>query len=450
VPSCVPSTSPQAGLETSGAVLTAADLLPFRTHPRVLGLAEMMNFPGLLGGDADVMEKLAGYSGLRRDGHCPGLSGKDLCAYGVAGIHSCHESTTLAEAAEKLSKGVHVLIREGSCAKDADALLPILTAYSSACLGLCSDDRNPADIAATGHINCIIDQALGKGLAPEAIFRAASYGPARLYGLEDRGAIAPGYLADFVLVEPRRQGDWTGGMKIRAVYKNGRLVDAGRLQQLAQSRLTPPDGRNLKLPPATAATFRVSTTAQNTVKARLIGVIPRQILTEPLAGVLLVKHGEVLGDPSQDALKIAVLERHHDTGGGSVAFVRGFGLSRGAIATSINHDSHNVIVVGSSDELMTAAVNELRAIDGGIVVVADDGRIESLPLPIAGLMTDADPAVVTTALHRLKDLAQACGCQLAEPFLQLSFLALPVIPTLKITDKGLVDVRTFALVSVTE
>lgn len=454
VPSCVPSTTPSLGLETGGAELVASHLAAFRSHPRVLGLAEMMNFPGLLGGDPDVLEKLTDFRELKRDGHCPGLTGKDLNAYGAAGIHSCHESTTLAEAREKLGKGIHVLVREGSCAKDADALLPILDAYSSAVLSFCSDDRNPADIAAEGHISCIVDKALKAGHRPEDVFRAASFAPARTYGLDDRGAVAPGYRADLVLVRPRG-GAFAGGVEIVQTFKNGVAVDEERLARVGDARRTPPGGKNLHLglEPLTAATLGVqgdATAAEQ--EAHVIGVIPRQILTEPLTARLLVAHGLLQADPARDILKIAVIERHHATGRHAAAFVRGFGLKAGAIATSINHDSHNIIAVGSSDSAILSAIDKLRAIDGGIVVVAEAGAEagaeECLALPIGGLMTDADPAEVTAALHRLKRLAKAIGCQLEEPFLQLSFLALPVIPTLKITDRGLVDVREFRLVPV--
>ncbi len=455
VPSCVPSTSPAAALETSGAELGAEALRPFRDHPRVLGLAEMMNFPGLLGGDPDVMQKLVDFEGLRRDGHCPGLTGKDLNAYGVAGIHSCHESTSIAEAREKLTKGIHVLIREGSCAKDADELLPLLDAYSSAVLSYCSDDRNPADIAAEGHISCIIDKALRAGIRPEDCFRAASFAPARIYGLEDRGAVAPGFKADLVLVRPKDGKDWRSGLAVESVLKSGRLVDAAQLQAVAEARTGAERGgraaRNLHLAPVTPEDFTVfDGTARYRAPARVIGVIPRQILTQPLVVELPVAIGAFQADLAADVLKIAVLERHHGTGRRATAFVQGFGLKRGAIATSINHDSHNVIVVGSSEAAMARAVNELLAIDGGIVVVEGDvsGAVERLPLPIGGLMTDADPAVVTEALHRLKALATSIGCTLEEPFLQLSFLALPVIPSLKISDRGLVDVVRFALVPV--
>ena len=453
VPSCVPSTSPNAGLETSGAALTASDLLPFRSHPRVLGLAEMMNFPGLLSGDSDIMNKLDGFSALKLDGHCPGLKGKDLNAYGVAGIHSCHESTSADEAEEKMSKGIHVLIREGSCAKDADVLLPLLNSYTSPVLSLCSDDRNPADISASGHINCIIDKALHAGARPEDIFRAASFATALTYGLEDRGAVAPGYQADVVLVAPRSAAgaaqSWGHGADIKKVFKSGQLVDSGQLSRAASGRKSHFDGRNLNLAASSASDFNIAAPKGSaTAQARVIGVIPNQILTQDLTAHLSVDHGRVQSDLSQDVLKIAVLERHHGSGGKSCAFVKGLGLKSGAIATSINHDSHNVITVGSSDELMARAVNELRNIDGGIVVVHADGRTESLALPIGGLMTDADPSLVTEALLRLKALATDAGCTLHEPFLQLSFLALPVIPTLKITDKGLVQVLESRLVSV--
>ena len=450
VPSCVPSTTPALGLETSGASLHMADLEEFVAHPRVLGLAEMMNFPGLLGGEDDILDKLMGFSGQRRDGHCPGLTGKNLNAYGTAGIHSCHESTTLVEAQEKLSKGIHVLIREGSCAKDAEALLPLITAYSSACVGLCSDDRNPLDVAHEGHISYIVERGLQSGIPPEQIFRAAAYAPARLYGLDDRGAVAPGYKADLVVVAPRDNSGWQSGLEIRSVMKSGRWVDRSVLAQEAEKRSvrSVAVARNLHLPAAVPETFRVEAGALSTALVRVIGAIPGQLLTQSLEAALPVRLANVQAAPTQDILKIAVLERHHGTGGRATAFVKGFGLEHAAIATSINHDSHNVIVVGPSEDLMAQAVNLLRAIDGGIVVVHADGRTESLELPIGGLMTDAPPSEVTEALIRLKGLARDGGCTLVEPFLQLSFLALPVIPYIKITDRGLVDVMASALVPV--
>jgi adenine deaminase len=385
------------------------------------------------------------FKGLRLDGHCPGLSGKDLNAYAVAGIHSCHESTSLNEAREKLSKGIHVLIREGSCAKDADALLPLLDAYSSSTVGLCSDDRNPLDILEEGHISFIINKALTSERHPADIFRAASFASAQLYGLHDRGALAPGYLADICLIEAKGQ-HWCEGMRLKHVIKKGQLVDSALLQK--QGSLLPrASKRNLNLPAPQLADFFIPASGQE-AEVRVIEVIPHQILTREGRAKLSVHQGQIVADPTRDILKIAVLERHHHTGHRSAAFVQGFGIKNGAIATSINHDSHNIIAVGSSDELILAAVEELIRIDGGIVVYTAEGAKANLPLPIAGLMTDSSPAVVAQALRELKGLAQKIGCQLSEPFLQLSFLALPVIPSLKITDRGLIDVQAFCKVPV--
>ncbi len=445
VPSCVPSTNEELEFESSGATLKAADVQALVNHPRVLGLAEMMNFPGLLHRDADVMQKLLDFHGLRLDGHCPGLQGKDLNAYAVAGIHSCHESTTLSEAQEKLTKGIHVLIREGSCAKDADTLLPILNAYTSATVGLCSDDRNPLDILEEGHISFILDKGLKKGHQPADLFRSASFATARLYGLEDRGALAPGYLADICLVEPRK-GSWTSGVSVRQVIKRGRPVVAKELKTFA-SPLPQTKQRNMNLPTPRLGDLAVPATGSE-VEVRVIEVIPEQILTNARTARLAIQNACVQADPARDILKISVLERHRGLGFHASAFVQGFGLKSGAIATSINHDSHNIIAVGSSDELILAAINDLIRIDGGIVVRSATGKTAQLALPIAGLMTDSSPEEVAAQLRNLKALARDIGCVLTEPFLQLSFLALPVIPSLKITDRGLIDVQAFKKVPV--
>lgn len=451
--SCVPSTTPERALETSGARLEAEDLAGLRQHPRVLGLAEMMNYPGLLAGDPDLLRKLLAFQDRRRDGHCPGLRGRDLNAYGVAGIHSCHESTTLEEAREKLNKGLHVLIREGSCAKDADALLPLLDEYASAVIGLCSDDRNPADIAREGHIDAIIDKALRAGHPPRTIFRSASFAAARAYGLEDRGVLAPGFLADFCLVRPKEGDRWTSGLTVAAVYKRGRRVERAVLEAAAcagRPYRWAGGGANMHLDPCRQEDFLVPASGASPCawqEVRVIGVRRRQIVTDRLTARLPVVQGGVTADPGQDVLKIAVFERHRRSGRRAVGFVKGFGLTRGALATSINHDSHNAIVVGADEAVMAAALNRLREIDGGIVVAEDTGRMDCLPLPIGGLMCDRDPREVGATLERLRGMAHDLGCTLNEPFIQLSFLALPVIPALKITDRGLVDVEKFELVS---
>jgi adenine deaminase len=451
IPSCVPSTSPELGLESSGALLTSKDLEQFVGHPRVLGLAEMMNWPGLVGGDKEVMSKLALFSSHKRDGHCPGLSGKALNAYGVAGIHSCHESTTRQEGAEKLSKGIHVLIREGSCAKDADELLPLLNQYSSATLGYCSDDRNPLDIEDAGHLDCIINKGLQAKLDPVAVFRAASFAVAKIYGLEDRGAIAPGYRADLVLVRPlSASGDFLQGINIENVWHSGRDLAACLSNAPETSKHGRFSGKNLKIkqPVISAGDFKIKTRSTNAAKVRVIGARSGQIVTDELICSLPIKDNEIEIPAKSDINKIAVIERHHQRGFMCTALVKGFSLKSGAIATSINHDCHNIIVTGSTDALMAAAVEELRAIDGGIVVVGEDGAKTSIALTIGGLMTDLEPTAVAAKLRELKAHARKIGCTLEEPFLQLSFLALPVIPSLKITDRGLVDGLNFKIVPV--
>lgn len=457
IPSCVPSTSPSLGLESSGAELVSRDLEQFVGHPRVLGLAEMMNWPGLVGGDEEVMEKLTLFSSLKRDGHCPGLSGKALNAYGVAGIHSCHESTTWDEGSEKLSKGIHVLIREGSCAKDADVLLPLLNQYSSATLGYCSDDRNPLDIEESGHLDCIINKALSSNLDPVAVFRAASFAVAKMYGLDDRGAIAPGYRADMVMLKPRSgQKILSQGMDIVQVWQGGRSSDSALSKDILAKKRAIFPGKNLNMkksvigPEDFAVRLRPSINHRisDAATVRVIGVRPGQIVTDTLTIQLPIKGDSVHVAIDSGVNKISVIERHHQKGFMASGLVKGFDLKSGAIATSINHDCHNVIVTGSSDVLMAQAVEALRDMDGGIVVVGEDGRKTTLPLPIGGLMTDAEPGVVAETLRALKSHAREIGCKLHEPFLQLSFLALPVIPSLKITDRGLVDGVHFKIVPV--
>lgn len=448
LPSCVPSTTPGMNLESSGAQLMASDLLPLRNHPRVLGLAEMMNFPGLLMGEPDVLNKIHDFNRFKRDGHCPGLEGHDLNAYAVCGIHSCHESVTIAEAREKLIKGIQVLIREGSCAKNARTMLPLVNAYSSAVIALCSDDRNPFDIHHEGHIDFIIKLGMASGIPSQEMFRVASFAAARAYGLDDRGAIAAGYKADICMVQPQA-GDFSKGFKTTAVWKSGRLV---RKEELKNTPIVDlprnAAGKNVHTHAITTESFAVPAPGKTRVSVRVIEVIPNQIVTKQAVVELSVGPNGVEADLAQDVLKIAVFERHHQRGFGQVAFVRGFHLKDGAIATTINHDSHNIIVVGTSDEQMQAAIDRLIAIDGGIVAWKNGNENSELRLPIAGLMTIDPPLIVDQKIKDLRRQAAAMGCTLDDPFLQLSFLALPVIPELKITDKGLVDVNRFSIVEV--
>jgi adenine deaminase len=431
--SCVPSSH----LETSGARLTAADLIPLRHHPRVIGLAEFMNVPGVLNKDPECMEKLAAFQGQHIDGHSPLLSGRSLNAYLSCGIRNCHETTNPAEGREKLAKGMQVLIREGSASKDLAALAPLINEFSSPFLGLCSDDRNPLDIQEEGQLDFMIRRAIALGAPTAAVYRAASWSAARGFGLSDRGLIAPGYLADFLLLDDLES------CAVATVFRRGQRVTA---EMFAGRSMPPPPGANTMLRnPVTAEDFRVFASGPATP---VIGIIPGKILTERLQADLPFLNGQRHPDPERDLLKICVLERHGRNGNIGRGFVRGFGFRLGALASSVGHDSHNVCVVGSSDDDMAVAVNRLLALGGGLVAVVGGNVLAELALPFAGLMSLEPFETVTRQLHHLRAVVQGMGCQLQEPFLHLAFLPLPVIPHLKITDMGLVDVDKFELLPV--
>jgi adenine deaminase len=431
--SCVPATE----LETSGARLEAADLLPFRNHPKALGLAEFMNFPGVIHAAPDVLAKLEAWADGHIDGHAPLLSGQALNAYLAARIRTDHEATSVGEAMEKLRKGMAILIREGSVSKDLHALVSLISAETSAFLAFCTDDRNPLDVAEEGHLDFIIREAIRCGAPALHVYRAATISGARLFGLADRGMIAPGWRADIVLLEGALED-----CRVAQVISAGRPVTpelfAGR-QAVAPVGLS-----SMRAKTVAAADFAARHVGQETP---VIGVVPGRIITEhlrrtvPPSGV----------DPGQDIIKVAVIERHgRNTGsaasGMAVASVHGFGLKRGAIASSVGHDSHNITVIGVDDADMALAANRLGALQGGFVVAADGFIMAELALPVAGLMSLMDFEGVRDALLPLRAAARTLGCTLPEPFLQVAFLPLPVIPHLKITDKGLVDVDAFRLI----
>ncbi|MCB9229144.1 MAG: adenine deaminase [Deltaproteobacteria bacterium] len=441
LPSCVPATPKEAGLESGGAHISAQDLAKFMGHPRVIGLAEMMNYPGLLSTDDDVLQKLMLFRNHPRDGHCPMLTGYSLNAYCASGISSCHESVSVKEAQEKLSKGMNILIREGSCAKNAEALLPLINHYSSPGLALCSDDRNPSDIKEEGHLNFIINRGLAQGLPPEDVFRVASWSAARMYGLNDRAVIAPGYLADLCLLRKRSQ-NWQNGFDVHEVIKSGQLLSVYQKHHKAPVELK----YNLNHKEISERDLELRLESEeNSAEATIIRVMENQIITEKEKQIIPLIKGLVFPDPDQDLLKIAVTDRHHASGATGVALVRGFGLKKGAIGSSVNHDSHNFIVVGTDDASMLAALKVLKHCQGGIVVWENEHCFDCLPLPKGGLMSEETPDFVAKKLNDLRMLSRNLGCSLREPFLQLSFLALPVIPKIKITDKGLVDVETFSI-----
>jgi adenine deaminase len=432
--SCVPATA----FETSGARLEVADLLPFRGHPKVIGLAEFMNFPGVLAADPAVVAKLAAFQDGHIDGHAPLLSGLGLNGYLAARIRTDHEATSAAEAREKLAKGMAVLIREGSVSKDLDALAEILDENTSSFVALCTDDRNPLDIAEEGHLDSSIRRLIARGCPLHHVYRAASHSAACIFGLRDRGLLAPGWRADVVLLDDLET------CRVSDVIAGGRLSTPERF---AARELVPPVGLgSVKGRAVTAADFAVPTRPGENATP-VIGVRPGLIITFRHEATLEQADEGLQPDLEADVIKVAVVERHGRNGNIGRSFVTGFGLTRGAIASSVGHDSHNITVVGANDADMALAVNRIRELDGGFVV-ADDGRITAeLALPIAGLMSEEPFETVAAALHRLRDAARGLGCTLPEPFLQVAFLALPVIPHLKLTDRGLFDVDKFEFVA---
>lgn len=435
--SCVPATH----LETSGARLEAADIVPLAGHPKVLGLAEFMNFPGVLAADPGVLAKLAAFQGGHIDGHAPLVTGRDLDAYCAAGIRTDHEATSVTEAREKLAKGMTILVREGSVSKDLRALAPLITPDLAPFMAFCTDDRNPLDIAEQGHLDYAIRTAIAMGARPLDCYRMASISAARAFGLRDRGLVAPGWRADLVLL------DDVDACAVAAVVSAGRLVTP---ELFAGRGFVFPVGRHsVKARPVAGSDFEVPWSGPSTP---VIGVVPGRIITERLVRTLPYRGGHLGVDIDQDVVKVAVVERHGRTPaddpnvGIGRGFVQGFGLRRGAIASSVGHDSHNICVVGADDSDMAVAVNRLGAIEGGFVVVEGGRVLAELPLPVAGLMSLGDHEAVHDRLVPLRDAARVLGVTLPEPFLQVAFLPLPVIPHLKISDMGLVDVDRFALV----
>ena len=426
LPSCVPATP----LDESGANLDYRAIDSFYDHPRVQGLAEMMNYVGVVNGDGQVVEKIVASQAHHKkiDGHAPGLSGKDLNAYIAAGVYSDHECSDMEDAMNKLRLGQYIMIREGTAARNLEALMPLLTSqYVDRCM-FCTDDKHPNDLLEKGHIDYIVKKAISLGADPIVAVKAACHNAARYFLLNNRGAIAPGYLGDFVIIDDFQH------FEIEMVYKRGVLMYDGQLRDFPAPEIDP------YLVKRAHDTFHVAhLTAEDFSDGRphaVIGMIPGEIVTQD-AGY--ADHA----DPEQDILKIAVIERHKNTHHIGLGYIKGYGLKRGAVATSFSHDSHNIIVVGATDEDMAAAANRIVENRGGITVMENGQVLGEVTLSIAGIMSDDSLVMVNSALEDAKDEAFGLGVSRGiDPFMTLSFMALPVIPSLRITTRGVFDVSS--------
>ncbi len=426
------SSVPASSFESPRRPLSPGDLEGLLRRRRVIGLAEMMNFPGVVSGDEHELAKLRLPGAEHVDGHAPGVVGKTLNAYAAAGMRSDHEAFTIEEGRERLQAGMWLLIREASAARNLHALLPLVGQYGTERIAFCTDDREPEHIAEDGHINSMVRDAVAAGIAPEDALVLSTLNPATWHRLDHLGAIAPGYQADLLLLPDLES------FVPETVLKRGRPV--GEIERV-------------EVPEWVRHTVRVRHVAARDFtipweggQARVIGVIPDQILTESLVEAPLVEDGYVVADPERDVAKIAVVERHLGTGRQAVGLVRGFGLRSGALASTFSHDAHNIVVVGVDDQDMARAIGRLTEIGGGVVVVEDRGVRAELALPIAGIISDAPLAKVVEASRGCIDAAAKLGCTLPSPFQTMAFLALSVIPSLKLTDQGLVDVDRFELV----
>lgn len=431
LPSCVPATN----LETSGVELNSYDLALLIDAPWVLGIAEMMNFPSVIENDRNVLSKVK--LGLEKDkkvdGHSPNLSGKELCAYVSAGVCSDHECTTPEEAVEKLRLGMNIMIREGTAAKDLEALIPLMKKYSTRKCMFVTDDRHPQDLF--GHIASMVKIAVEKGIEPIKAIQMASLNTAEYFKLSNLGAIAPGYKADLIVLDNLKE------FNPSMVFKNGKLVaESGKLT-VDLNNLTPPPLRgsvnikylykdDLKIP------------AQSD-KIKVINVLENQLITKKSVENAKIEEGFAVSDVGNDILKIAVIERHRASGNIGLGFVKGFGLKSGAIASTVAHDSHNMIIIGTNDDDMYRAAVEIVKSQGGKVVIENGKTLAKLELPIAGLISDKSSEEVISQLQVLNEAVKRIHCKIKDPFMSMAFLSLPVIPELKITDKGLIDVCEF-------
>ncbi|MBI4187047.1 MAG: adenine deaminase [Chloroflexi bacterium] len=434
-PSCVPASH----LETSGASLGAKDIGQLLRWRGCIGLGEVMNFPGVLNGDDAILDKIRLAKGRVVDGHAPGLAGKDLAAYIAAGIQSDHESISLPEAREKLRQGMWVMLREGSSEKNLDELLPLVTDSTCRRCLFVVDDRSCTDLLGDGDVDAVVRKAISRGLDPVRAIQLATINPAEYFRLHRHGAVAPGRVANLMVL------DNLSRLQIDLVFYRGRLVARAGEPLFPSSR---PGGRELtntmKILPFGVEALRMPASGESQA---VIEVIPGQIVTRKrMEQQLKASDGAFVPDTERDILKVAVVERHKATGNIGLGMVKGFGLKRGVLASSVAHDAHNIVAVGADDKDILVAVNEIERLQGGLVLAAGGRVLASLALPVAGLLSDQPLGAVVAGLEEMERMAVSLGVMLPSPFATLSFLALPVIPELRVTDLGLVDVNEFRVV----
>lgn len=433
VSSCVPATT----METGGASLEAEDIAPLLNHKWVTGLAEVMNYPGVAFGDEGMLDKITLFADKILDGHAPGMSGKMLNAYVSAGIQSEHECTTVEEAREKLRAGLTIFIREGTATRNLLPLLPLITPENHSHICFCTDDRVPASLLDDGSIDYMIRIAIENGIDPITAIRMGTINTARYFGLKKHGAIVPGRYADMVVFSD------LDNIQPEMVFRSGKLVAQNgtmTLERVNNATVKLRDTMNVRLE---SLDFTIPAVSE---KIRVIGVVRDQIITDHFIEDARIVDGEAIADIDHDILKFAIVERHHATGNIGKGFIKGFGLKRGAIAGSVAHDHHNLTVIGTNDADMKTAIMAVIEMGGGLVVVDGDEIIAQLPLPVAGLMSDDPVDIVRAGYDALINATHALGSTLADPFMTMSFMGLEVIPKLKLTDKGLVDVEKFDFV----
>jgi adenine deaminase len=433
VPSCVPATP----LETSGARIGSKETKRILAHPKIIGLGEMMNFPGVISGDEEILKKIGAARGKVIDGHAPGLAGKELNAYLSAGILSDHESTTLEEGREKLRRGMYLMIREGSSEKNLDALLPLVTDNTYKRCFFVVDDRNCSDLLREGDIDAVVRKAISRGLEPVRAIQMATINAAEYFRLHDRGGIRPGHTANFITITDLTK------LEIDTVFYKGKPVAKQGKPLFPSPPLTLELRDTVRIKSPTAKSLKI---AASDYTYPVIEIIPGQIVTKKAVEKVKVVDGTVMPDVERDILKLVVVERHKASGNIGLGLVKGFGLKKGALASSVAHDSHNIIAVGTNDLDILKAIEEINRLQGGLVVCTDLEILASLPLPIAGLLSPEPLDAVVFQHEKVEQAAAGLGNLPPSPFAILSFLALPVIPELRLTDLGLVDVTEFRLI----